>query len=128
MQLALIASNCACLSHRGFSMSAPDIDRTIELLWDLDIDVNMCLTGELAPSVLVPRILETCKRIREHQIDDEAEHSVQALEQLAQEFSIPLARAYTKQRLPLASADRSQLIRGIYELRMQLLKSRSSGQ
>lgn len=107
-------------------MSATDIDRTIELLWNLDIDVNMCVAGELAPSVLVPRILETCKRIREQPINDEVEHSVQALQQLAQEFSMPLARAYVKQRLPLDAADRSQLIKGIHELRVQLLKSRSS--
>lgn len=107
-------------------MPAFDMDRTLELVWDLDVDINMCLAGELAPSALVSRILETCKRIRQLPIDDETEHSVRALAQLAKDFSIPLARAYAKQRLPLTAPDRSQLMKNICELRRHLLKSRNS--
>jgi hypothetical protein len=107
-------------------MSASDTGRLSDSVWGMDVDVNMCLAGELAPSALVPRIMETCRRIRAQPIDDETEYAVQALEQLAQEFSLPLARAYARQRTALLGPDQSQLLNEIFLIRMRLNKKRGS--
>ena len=110
----------------GDAISASDTGRLSDSVWGMDIDVNMCLAGALAPSVLVPRILETCRRIRARPIDDETEYCVQALEQLAAEFSIPLARAYARQRTASLAPDQSQVLNQMFLIRMRLHRIYSS--
>lgn len=107
-------------------MPASDVDRILELVWDMDIDVNMYLAGELAPSVLTHRILEACRRIRQAAVDDTAEHHIEHIERAAQELSrLPAILSEPRQRRS-ASPDESQVMRGLFNLRAQLQKSRGS--
>ena len=107
-------------------MSAPDVDGILELVWDMDVDVNMYLAGELPPSAMIQRILETCRQIRQRAIDDTAEHQIEDLEHAAKDFSrLPeITNAPKRPRSP--GPDDSQLMRGLFDLRAQLLKTRGS--
>jgi hypothetical protein len=107
-------------------MATLDKDRLLEVLWRMDIDVNMYLSGMLPPSTLIPRILEACRKIRQKAIDETAEHQIADLERAVEELSRStwLSGAPERQRLP--GPDESQLMKGLFELRAQLQKTRGS--
>ena len=110
----------------ALAMSASDIDRILELVWDMDVDVNMYLSGELTSSALIQRIQDTCRQIRQRAVDETAEHQLEDLEQAAQVLScLPeIANAPKRQRMP--GPDESQLMKGLFDLRAQLLRTRDS--
>lgn len=107
-------------------MPVSDVDRLLELVWDMDIDVSMYLAGELPSSALIARILETCRRIRQRAIDDTAEHQIVDIEHAAKHLSrLPAPEGAPKrQRLP--GPDESQLMKGLFDLRAQLQKTRGT--
>ena len=107
-------------------MPASDVDRILELVWDMDIDVNMYLSGELAPSALIHRIQDTCRQIRQRAVDDTAEHQLEDLERAAQELSRSPEKMSVPKRRGLPGPDESQLMKGLFDLRLQLLKARGS--
>jgi len=107
-------------------MSALDVDRILELVWDMDLDVNMYLSGELAPSAMVQRILETCRQIRQKAVDDTAKHQLEDLERAAQDFSSLPENMSNPRRRRSPGPDESQLMHGLFDLRAQLLKARGS--
>ena len=107
-------------------MSASDADRILELVWDMDVDVNMYLSGVLAPSAMIHRVLETCQRIRQRAIDDTAEHQVEDLERAAKSLSSLPGIATEPKRRRSPGPDESQLMKGLFDLRAQLLKTRGS--
>lgn len=110
----------------GLAMAASDVDRILELVWDMDVDVNMYLSGELSSSALVHRIQETCRQIRQRAADDTATHQLEDLERAAQVLSrMPETTSVTK-RLQLLGPDNSQLMKGLFDLRFQLEKTRGS--
>lgn len=112
--------------QRRFAMAASDVDRILELVWDMDVDVNMYLSGELAPSALIHRIRETCRQIRQRAVDDTAEHELEDLERAAQELSRSPENMNAPKRRGLPGPDESQLMKGLFDLRSQLLKTRGS--
>ena len=97
-------------------------DRLLELLWKMDIDVNMYLCGELPRSTLLPRIIESCQEMRQQAVEDIAEHQIENLERVACEFAGPPAAAVRRRRW--CGPDDSQLMEGLFELRAQLRKTR----
>lgn len=107
-------------------MSASDVDRILELVWDMDVDVNMYLSGELAPSALIHRIRETCQQIRQRTVGDTAEHELEDLERAAQELSRSPENMNAPKRRGLPGPDESQLMKGLFDLRSLLIKTRSS--
>ena len=109
-------------------MSAADMDRLLELVWDMDVDVNMYLSGELAPSAMIYRVLETCQRLRQAALDDTAEHQIEDLERSAKSLSSLPGIANEPKRRRSPGPDESQLMQGLFDLRAQLVKARSSTQ
>jgi hypothetical protein len=107
-------------------MPASDVDRILELVWDMDIDVNMYLSGELAPSELIQRIRETCRQIRQKAVDNTAEHELGDLERAAQELLRSPEKMSAPKRRGLPGPDESQLMKELFDLRSQLLKARGS--
>ena len=110
----------------GLVMPASDVDRILELVWDMDIDVNMYLSGELAPSELIQRIRETCRQIRQKAVDNTAEHELEDLERAAQELLRSPEKMSAPKRRGLPGPDESQLMKELFDLRAQLLKARGS--
>lgn len=107
-------------------MSDSDLDRMLELVWDMDVDVNMYLSGELAPSAMIYRVLESCQQLRRNAVDDTAEHQIEDLERSAKVLSNPPGIATEPKRRRSPGPDESQLMRGLFDLRAQLLKTRGS--
>jgi hypothetical protein len=107
-------------------MPDSDIDRLLELVWDMDIDVNMYLSGDLPPSALIDRILETCRRIRQRAVDDTSEHHIEDIERVAKGLSASPAFAGAPKRRRSPGPDESQLMKGLFDLRAQLQKTRGS--
>lgn len=107
-------------------MSVSDMDRMLELVWNMDIDVSMYLSGQLAPSAMIHRVLESCEKLRRSAIDDTAGHQIEDLERAARVLSsLPeIASAPKQRRVP--GPDESQLMKGLYDLRVELLKARGS--
>lgn len=105
-------------------MSASDLDRMLELVWDMDVDVNMYLSGELAPSAMIRRVLEGCQQLRRSAIDETAEHQIEDLERTAKVLSNVPGIATEPKRRRLPGPDESRLIQGLFDLRAQLLKTR----
>lgn len=100
----------------------------LELVWDMDVDVNMYLSGELAPSAMVHRVLEGCQQLRRSAIDDTAEHQIEGLERTAKSLSKQPGIADEPKRRRLPGPDDSQLMQDLFKLRSQLLKTRGSTQ
>ncbi|MGE5138549.1 MAG: hypothetical protein ACM3JD_03720 [Rudaea sp.] len=98
----------------------------LELVWDMDIDVNMYLSGELPPSALIARILDTCRRIRQRAVDDTAEHQILDLERAVNGLSSLPAFVGAPKRQRSPGPDESQLMKGLFDLRAQLQKTRGS--
>ena len=109
-----------------FAMSTLSRDRLFELLWGMDIDVNMYLCGELPRSQLIPRIVESCREMRQHAMDDTAEVQIVKFERVASGLSDSPALAGALKRQPPSDPDESQLMKGLFDLRVQLLKARRS--
>lgn len=109
-------------------MSASDVERMLELVWDMDVDVNMYLSGELAPSAMIHRVLEGCQQLRRSAIDDTAEHQIEGLEHTARSLSNAPGIAHGPKQRRLPGPDDSQLMQDLFELRSQLLKTRGSTQ
>ena len=110
----------------ALAMSTSNLDRILELVWDMDVDVNMYLSGELPPATLVHRLLETCQQIRQRAIDDRAEHEIEDLERAARGLSRSPGFANEPKRPRSPGPDDSQLMKGLFDLRAQLQKA--SGQ
>ena len=102
-----------------------DIDRLLDLVWEMDLDVNMYLAGVIDQAQLVPRILQACRRIRAVAPDVPTDRSIDAIEHDAREIDHPFvhARAGTRKAVFAASAD-SELMKDIFNLRAQLSNSR----
>jgi hypothetical protein len=109
-------------------MAASDLDRMLELVWDMDVDVNMYLAGELAPSAMIDRVLEGCQQLRRSAVDDTADHQIEGLERSAKELSNLPGLASEPKRRRSPGPDESQLMQGLFDLRSQLLKTRGSAQ
>lgn len=107
-------------------MAASDVDRILELVWDMDVDVNMYLSGELSSSALVRRIQETCRQIRQRAVDDTATHQLEDLERAAQVLSRMPETTNVPKRQRLPGPDESQLMKGLLDLRSELLKTRGT--
>lgn len=107
-------------------MSASDMDRMLELVWDMDVDVSMYLSGQLAPSAMIHSVIEGCQKLRRSTIDDTAGHQIEELERAARILSsLPeIASAPKQRRVP--GPDESQLMKGLYDLRVELLRARGS--
>lgn len=107
-------------------MSASDLERMLELVWDMDVDVNMYLSGELAPSAMIHRVLDGCQQLRRSAIDDTADHQIGDLEHTAKALSNLPGIASEPKRRRSPGPDESQLMQGLFDLRSQLLKARDS--
>ena len=108
-------------------MTAFDVDRLLDLVWEMDLDVNMCLAGAITQSQLVSRILHTCRRIREKAPDAPTDYSIQAIERDARDIvhPFPHARGDLDEAAATASTD-SELMKDLFNLRAHLSKSRAS--
>lgn len=102
-----------------------DIDHLLDLVWEMDLDVNMYVAGVIDQAQLVPRILQTCRRFRTVAPDVPTDHSIDAIEHDAREIDHPFVHAQpgTGKAVLAPSAD-SELMKDIFNLRAQLSNSR----
>ena len=77
-------------------------------------------------SAMIHRVLEGCRELRRSAIDDTAEHQIEDLERTARSLSSVPGIASGPKRRRLPGPDDSQLMQGLFDLRSQLLKTRSS--
>lgn len=108
-------------------MTSIDVDVLLKMVGDMDLELDRYLAGSSGPSEAVPRILEACQQMRAMELDAAAQYWLRSIEHHATEIRNPRPRSRSDGAL-FSSGDLmdSQLLKDIYNLRLQLLNARSS--
>jgi hypothetical protein len=108
-------------------VDSPDVELFLNMVKDLDLELDRCLSGVSKPLEAASLILETCQRMRAKELTGPIHYLLGAIEQHARRISNPSKRPETDRRFLGSDTYWSiRLRKDIRALRGQLMGTRNA--
>lgn len=108
-------------------MDSPDVELFLNMVKDLDLELDKCLSGVSKPLEAAALVLETCQRMRAKELTGPIHYLLGAIEQHARRIGNPSKRPETDTRFFGSDTYWSVRLRNdIHALRGQLMSARNA--